>query len=694
MNKIWLIGLVSMSLQHFSANANDDPFIWLEDVQAEKSMEWVKSQNKISESELSKSSFYKELHQQALEVINSKDKIKYATIRGDKVYNFWRDENNVRGVYREASLNDYLANKPKWEVVIDIDKLGKDEGENWVYSGMTCLFPDYERCLLSLSRGGADATVTREFNIKERAFVKDGFYLPEAKSRVSWKDKDTVYVGTDFGDKSLTKSGYPRIAKLWSRGTKLEEAITVYEGALDSVSASAGRSFSIHGHQDYIYDYTSFYTNTIYLLDGDNKVKLVKPNDASLSGLYNGNIFVELKSDWTYQNKTFKQGAFIYASLSSTKLGKPDYRVFVEPSKTRIISGLSFSQNYIWVNWLDNVRTVVERMELNKEGQWVSQKLPIDDQGSVSIFGMQEDSDSFFINYTNFLQPSTLSYINGKNFEMVELQKLPEKFDASQLKVEQHFVKSNDGTNVPYFLVMNKDIKLDGKNPTLLYGYGGFEVSMQPYYSGLLGKSWLEKGGVYALANIRGGGEYGPSWHQAALKENRHKAYEDFEAIARDLIARKITSPKHLGAQGGSNGGLLMGNMITRSPDLFNAIVCQVPLLDMKRYNKLLAGASWMAEYGNPDKAEEWEYIKGFSPYHNLDKNKSYPKVFFTTSTRDDRVHPAHARKMVARMKAMGKNVLYYENIEGGHGGAADNNQVAHLYAMVYSYLFEQLQRP
>ncbi len=683
-----------MSLQHFSANANEDPFIWLEDVQAEKSMEWVKSQNEISESELSKSPFYKELHQQALEVINSKDKIKYATIRGDKVYNFWRDENNVRGVYREASLNDYLANKPKWEVVIDIDKLGKDEGENWVYSGMTCLFPDYERCLLSLSRGGADATVTREFNIKERAFVKDGFYLPEAKSRVSWKDKDTVYVGTDFGEKSLTKSGYPRIAKLWSRGTKLDDATTVYEGALESVSASAGRSFSIHGHQDYIYDSTSFYTNTIYLLDGDKKVKLVKPDDASWSGLYNGNIFVELKSDWTYQNKNFKQGAFIYASLSSTKLGKPDYRVFVEPSKTRIISGLSFSQNYIWVNWLDNVRTVVERMELNKEGQWVSQKLPIDDQGSVSIFGMQEDSDSFFINYTNFLQPSTLSYINGKSFKMVELQKLPEKFDASRLKVEQHFVKSKDGTNVPYFLVMNKELKLDGKNPTLLYGYGGFEVSMQPYYSGLLGKSWLEKGGVYALANIRGGGEYGPSWHQAALKENRHKAYEDFEAIARDLIAKKITSPKHLGAQGGSNGGLLMGNMITRSPDLFNAIVCQVPLLDMKRYNKLLAGASWMAEYGNPDKAEEWEYIKGFSPYHNLDKSKSYPKVFFTTSTRDDRVHPAHARKMVAKMKAMGKNVLYYENIEGGHGGAADNNQVAHLYAMVYSYLFEQLQRP
>ena len=692
MNRKWQLGLLFLAFQSVSAKADNDPFLWLEDVQGEKAMNWVKDQNKISESELRKSPFYKELHKQTLEILNSKDKIKYVSIRGDKVYNFWRDADHVRGLYREANLKDYLANKPKWETVLDMDKLGKDEKESWVYKGINCLFPKYEKCIVSLSRGGADATVAREFNIKKREFVKDGFYLPEAKSSVSWRDENSLYVGTDFGKGSLTKSGYPRMTKLWKRGTELKDAPVVYEGSVDSVSASAGRSFSIHGNQDYIYEGTSFYTNVIYLLDGDKKSKLVKPDNASWAGLYNNNIFVELKSDWEYQGQAFKQGTIIYSTVAAAKKGKPNYKVFVEPSDTRIIDGISFSQNYIWVTWMDDVRTVVERMELDNKGQWKSAKLPMDTKGNISVFGMQEDSDKFFVNYSNFLQPSTLYYLDGSNFEQVELQQLPAKFDASKFKVEQHFVKSKDGTRVPYFLVMNKNLKFNGKNPTLLYGYGGFEVSMRPRYSSLLGKAWLENGGVYALSNIRGGGEYGPRWHQAALKEKRQRAYEDFEAIAQDLIKRKITSPKHLGAQGGSNGGLLMGNMITRSPDLFNAIVCQVPLLDMKRYNKLLAGASWMAEYGNPDVAEEWEYIKHFSPYHNLDKEKSYPKVFFTTSTRDDRVHPGHARKMVAKMKSLGHDVLYYENIEGGHGGAADNNQTAHLYAMVYSYLFNQLK--
>jgi len=692
MNKKWSLGFILLALQSVSVSADHDPFLWLEEVQSDKSMEWVKAQNQISESELSTSPFYKELHQQSINILNSKDKIKYVSIRGDKVYNFWRDADHVRGIYREANLKDYLANNPKWETVLDIDNLGKDENESWVYKGMNCLFPDYEKCMVLLSRGGADATVAREFNIKKREFVKDGFYLPEAKSNISWRDQNSLYIGTNFGEGSLTKSGYPRITKLWQRGTELKNAPAVFEGDVNSVSAFTGRSFSIHGNQDYIYEGTSFYTNVIYLLDGDKKSKVVKPDDARWAGLYNKNIFIELKSDWEYQGQAFKQGTIIYSTIESMKNGKPNYQVFIEPTETRIIDGISFSQNYIWVTWMDNVRTVVERMELDKEGQWKAATLPMDTKGDISIFGMQEDSNKFFVNYSNFLQPSTLYYLDGDSFETVELQKLPAKFDSKKFKVEQHFVKSKDGTQVPYFLVLNKNTQFNGKNPTLLYGYGGFEVSMRPYYSGLLGKAWLENGGVYALANIRGGGEYGPSWHQAALKENRHRAYEDFEAIAQDLIKRNITSPKHLGAQGGSNGGLLMGNMITRSPELFNAIVCQVPLLDMKRYHKLLAGASWVAEYGNPDVDEEWDYIKNFSPYHNLHKETSYPKVLFTTSTRDDRVHPGHARKMVAKMKALGHDVLYYENIEGGHGGAADNNQVAHLYAMVYSYLFEQLK--
>jgi len=692
MNNKWLLIIAFLSCQNVWAASADDPYQWLEDVEGANSLAWVKSQNKISETELSQLPLYKGIYNKTLEILDSKDKIRYVSIRGNKVYNFWRDEKNVRGLYREANLNDYLANKPKWETVFDLDKISKAEDVSWVYAGIDCLFPKYEQCLLSLSRGGADANVVREFNLKERAFVKEGFYLPEAKSSVGWKDENTLYVGTDFGKGSLTKSGYPRISKLWKRGTKLETAKVVYEGSVDSVSAGAYRSFSIHGNIDFIYDSPSFFTNIAYILDGDKKVKIVKQDDATISGVYNNNLFIELKSDWTFKGKTFIQGSIIYSSIDAIKKSDPNYQVFVKPTKTKIISSIKFSQNYVWVSWLDNVLSVAERFELKTDGQWVSAKLPLDTKGSIGLFGMQEDSDSFFVTYENFLQPDTLYYINGKNFELKELQKLPAWFDSKKLKVEQHFATSKDGTKVPYFLVMNKNTKLNGKNPTLLYGYGGFEISMRPSYSSILGTSWLERGGVYALSNIRGGGEFGPSWHQAALKQNRHKAYEDFEAIAKDLISNKVTSPKHLGVQGGSNGGLLMGNMITRSPELFNAIVCQVPLLDMKRYNKLLAGASWMGEYGNPDIAEQWEYIKTFSPYHNLHKEKSYPRVFFTTSTRDDRVHPAHARKMVAKMKGMGHDVLYYENTEGGHHGAANNKQRAHLYAMIYSYLFMQLK--
>jgi prolyl oligopeptidase len=687
----WLL-MALLGASSVTASDKKDPYLWLEEVDSKKAMGWVVDQNKISESELSNSPLYKEIHKETLDILNDKNKIKYVSIRGDKVYNFWRDEKSIRGLYREANLKDYLANKPKWETVFDLDEIAKQEDENWVYKGTNCLFPDYELCLLMLSRGGADATVVREFNIKKRKFVENGFHLAEAKSSVSWKDKDSLYVGTNFGKGSLTDSGYPRIAKLWKRGTSIDLAETIFEGAKKSVGAGVYRRFSIHGNSDYAYESTSFYTNNAFLLDDGQQIPITKPESADISGVYKDQLFVQLKKDWKYKDNSFKQGSIITASMKSVKAGEPDYSVFAEPSSERIINSLSFSESYIWVSWLDNVRTVVERFEKQSNGKWSTAKIPLDSKGSISVFGMQEDSDSFFVTYQNFLKPDTLYFIDGKSLKLTELQSLEAKFDSSKLKVEQHFATSKDGTKVPYFLVMNKDTKLDGKNPTLLYGYGGFEVSLRPRYSALSGTAWLSRGGVYALANIRGGGEYGPSWHQSALKENRQRAYEDFEAIARDLISRKVTSPRHLGAQGGSNGGLLMGNMITRSPELFNAIICQVPLLDMKRYNKLLAGASWMAEYGNPDVAEEWQYIKNFSPYHNLSSDKKYPRVLFTTSTRDDRVHPAHARKMVAKMKGMGHDVLYYENIEGGHGGAADNNQTAHLYAMLYSYLFNQLK--
>ena len=682
MYKLWLLGAILAM-----PNNPEDPFLWLEDVAGEQALNWVKNENKLSEKELSDSKLYKQLHPQVLEILNSEDKIKSVSIRGDKVYNFWRNADHVRGIYREAKREDYLVNKPKWETVLDIDQLGKEENESWVFKGISCARPNQNICLVYLSRGGADATVVREFNIKERKFVKDGFFIPEAKSRVSWIDENTIFIGTDFGEGSLTHSGYPRISKRWKRGTTLNKAESIYEASVDSVSAGVSRIYSDTASYDFIIDSTSFYTSNVYLLENKQTIKIVKPDDADLEGIYKKNLFIQLKSDWVYRDNTFSQGSIIYADLDSIRKQKPNYKLLLAPTQNRIINSIQFSKNYVWVTWLNNVKTVIERLKLDEKEKWQTHLVPLDTSGTIYSLDVRDDSDSFFLYYESFLQPDTLYYLNGVQLSSTELQKLPEWFDASQFKVEQFFAHSLDKTLVPYFVVINKKAKLDGSHPTLLYGYGGFEIALKPNYSPIVGRAWLENGGVYVLANIRGGGEFGPRWHQAALKEKRTRAYEDFEAVAKDLIRRKITSTKHLAAQGGSNGGLLMGNMLTRSPELFSAIVCQVPLLDMKRFNKLLAGASWMAEYGNPDIPEEWAYIKNLSPYHNLDKNKNYPRVFFTTSTRDDRVHPGHARKMVAKLKSLDKDVLYYENIEGGHGGAADNNQVAHLYSMIYTYL-------
>ncbi len=669
-----------------------DPHIWLEEVEGETALDWVRAENKITESELTSSVIYQEIYNESLAIMNSDERLVRVKVRGDKVYNYWRDATNVRGLYRVASLKDYLAGSPSWETVFDVDQLAKEHDKNWVFKGLTCLYPDNMRCLMRLSIGGADAVEVYEYDLAKRDFVENGFYLPEAKHNVSWKDIDHLYVGSDFGEGSLTDSGYPRIAKLWKRGTPLEQAVILYEGEQASVSVSAFRGFSKSGHADFVYEGTSFYSSDVYLVKGTTKHKLVKPDNASFAGFYNNQLFIKLKSDWSWQGKSFKQGSYIYAPMDTVSAGKPDYKLFVEPQSRKIINSVAFSENYIWVSWLDNVNGALDRFELTADNTWKTTSLALGNGGSISAYGFEESSDNFFVTHKSFVQPSTLYYVNGNDLTKQKLQQLPQLFDAENLVVEQRQVASKDGTMVPYFIVMPKDIELNGKNPTLLYGYGGFEVSMEPFYSGVVGKAWLERGGVYVLANIRGGGEFGPAWHQAALKQNRHKAYEDFEAIAQDLIAQKITSPKHLGAQGGSNGGLLMGNMLTRSPELFNAIVCQVPLLDMKRFNKLLAGASWMGEYGNPDNPEEWAFIQDFSPYHMLDEKKSYPKALITTSTRDDRVHPGHARKMVARLKEYGKDVLYYENMEGGHGGASNNQQRAHLYALVYSYLFQQLK--
>jgi prolyl oligopeptidase len=669
----------------------DDPYLWLEEVTGERALAWAREQNAVSTKELEASPEFEPIRQRLLAILDSKERIPYVQKRGRYLYNFWRDARNVRGLFRRTTLEEYRKAEPNWETVLDLDKLADAEKENWVWKGYSALYPKYDRCLIFLSRGGADATVTREFDLTTKEFVADGFSLAEAKSRVSWRDRDSLYVATDFGPGSLTSSGYPRIVKEWKRGTALAAAKTVFEGKAEDVGVGAyvihdrGHTYEVIGRS------ITFYTDETHVRRGDQWVKLDKPADAEVS-TFGEYLLLTLRTPWAVGGKTYPAGALLAAEFEAYMKGGRDLPVLFEPTDRKSLDSATGTRNYLIVNELDNVRNRLYLLR-RENGQWHRDPLPAASLGTVSAWGLDPDeSDEYFLSEADFLTPSSLYLGNIGRDDRDKLKSLPAFFKAEGLEIGQFEAKSKDGTRVPYFQVSRKGLKLDGQNPTLLYGYGGFEASMRPHYDAATGASWLERGGVYVLANIRGGGEFGPQWHQAALKQNRQRAYDDFIAVAEDLITRRVTSSKHLGIEGGSNGGLLMGVMLTQRPDLFKAVVCSVPLLDMKRYNKLLAGASWMGEYGNPDLPEDWAFLSKYSPYHNVAKGKKYPRVLFTTSTRDDRVHPGHARKMVAMMKAQGHDVLYYENIEGGHGGAANNQQRAYMDALAYAFLLKELR--
>ncbi len=669
----------------------DDPYLWLEDVGGEKALDWVRQQNALSTREIEARPEFQPIEKRLLAIMDSKDRIPFVSKHGKFVYNFWRDEQHVRGVWRRTRLDDYRKPSPTWETVLDLDELAAREKENWVWKSANVLEPDYDRCLISLSRGGADASVVREFDLKRKVFVGDGFKLPEAKSRVDWRNRNTLYVGTDFGDGSMTKSGYPRIVKEWKRGTPLSEATLVFEGKVDDVSASG---FVVRDHGR-VYEFMerapSFFTDEVWVRRGEKWVRIDKPADADLR-TFGDHLLLKLKSDWNVGGKTHKAGTLLASDFDDYLKGERTFTTLFEPTDRKSLESIGATKNYLILTELENVRSRPYLLRLTG-GEWKRTPIDVPAYGKVDVYGIDaNESDDYFMVIEDFLTPSTLYFGTAGKPGREKIKSLPAFFNAENLEIQQFETKSKDGTRIPYFQIARKGLRLDGFNPTLLYGYGGFNISMLPGYSPSIGAGWLERGGVYVLANIRGGGEFGPKWHYAARKENRQRAYDDFIAIAEDLVARKVTSPRHLGIQGGSNGGLLVGVMLTQRPDLFGAVVCQVPLLDMRRFHKLLAGASWMDEYGDPDQADQWNYISKFSPYQNVKKEGKYPRVLFTTSTRDDRVHPGHARKMVARMKEQGHDVLYYENIEGGHGGAANNKQAAYMRALAYAFLLKELR--
>lgn len=671
--------------------ADPDPYLWLEEVSSDRALDWVRQWNGLTTSQLDGLPGIQQTTDAIRQVVDSRDRIPFVEKQGKYFYNFWKDAEHPRGVLRRTTLEGYRAQAPQWEVVLDVDRLANEEKENWVWHGMECLKQKAERCLFSLTRGGGDAHVVREFDTQRLRFVPQGFYLPEAKSDVNWVSRDRLLVATDFGPGSLTSSGYPRIVKEWKRGTPLQSAKQVFEGEQADISASGYSDHYPGFNREFVLRYTSFFTNELYFRHAGKLVKLDKPNSAT-AFTFKDQLLIRLRGDWNVGDRQYKQGALLSINFSAFLAGKRNFDVLYEPDATRSLQSVTTTRSAILLNELVNVRSQVHELRMQK-GKWERRTVSTPAFANVSVSSVDYlDSDQYFMVLNDFLTPTSLHLGQVGSDERHQLKSQPAFFDASGLKVEQHFAPAKDGTRIPYFVVMRKDLKYDGNNPTLLYGYGGFEISMKPSYNATVGRAWLEKGGVYVLSNIRGGGEFGPRWHEAALKEKRQVSYDDFISVAEDLVARKITSPQHLGIMGGSLGGMLVSVAALQRPELFNAVVSQVPLADMKRYHRMLAGASWIDEYGDPDRPEEWDYISRYSPYHLLDKTRKYPPVFFTSSTRDDRVHPAHARKMVARMKEQGHQVLYWENMDGGHGGAVNGEQQARLYGMVYSFLWDRLK--
>ena len=668
----------------------DDPYLWLEDVHGARALAWVKAQNAKSIAVLQADSDYQKDYDAILRVLDATDRIPYGELDHQYVFNFWQDAQHPKGIWRRTSIADYANATPAWDVLLDVDKLAADERENWVWKGADCT-PSLKRCLLTLSRGGGDAAVVREFDPDTRAFVKGGFELAEAKSQITWLDEDTVIFGTDFGAGSMTSSGYPRLVKVWKRGEPMASARTVYEGKESDV-ASVGVVFhDPAGTIALVQRAPSFFTAEYYELGADGTTRqLPLPLGADLKGAQGRSLLFTLREDWTPPGRaSLAKGSLIAYTLPALgSTGEAAIAVLYAPDAHSAIDQVAAGRDAVYVSINHDVTGSIHVFRVGASGTWSESRLELPAAGSTHIVSTNNWGPEAQFRFESYTTPTTL-YATGGQGKPVAIKSLPARFDATNLATEQFFATSSDGTRVPYFVTRSRS--LTGPAPTVLYGYGGFEISLTPSYSANFGMLWLTRGGVYVVANIRGGGEYGPAWHQAALLENRQKAYDDFQAVAADLVRRGITTAKQLGIMGGSNGGLLVSASMVERPELFGAVVCQVPLIDMIRYTQIGAGASWEAEYGDPAKPADRAWIMKYSPYQNVRNDKRYPPVFFVTATSDDRVTPVHARKMAARMEEQGHTVLFYENTDGGHAAAADHRQAAEMWALSFVYLKQRL---
>jgi prolyl oligopeptidase len=681
------------------APAPADHYLWLEEIDSARSLDWVRAHNDSTAKRLTALPAYDGLFKDAMAALTSKSRVPQVVQHGAYLYNLWQDQDHPRGQYRRTSVAEFRKLDTKWETLIDIDALSKAEGKMWAFGGATFLEPGNTRALIELAPGGGDATEIREFDVTAKRFVEGGFVVPVAKSLVSWRDADNLYIGTDFGPGSMTSSGYARIVKLWHRGTPLSAATTLYEGKPESVSASARHILMAgSGQIDLVTEAVTFWTNQVYQIAGTKLVPLAIPTTATVNDGYQGRLALHLKEDWTFKGKTYPSGSVVLADPAALRGEAGEVELVAAPTAHSIVRGAEPTATGILITTLDDVRGQLNRYTKGAQG-WVHSPVAFPDNGSLQVQSTDIQTGDAIVEFQTFLTPPALYFVAANSATPTPLKAQEPTFDGSRFAVTQYWTTSADGTKVPYFVVGPKGMKFDGNNPVWMFSYGGFENALTPTYSGsyedmrgAYGKMWLERGGVFVLANIRGGGEFGPAWHTSALKENHVKSFEDFEAIAADVAKRQIATPKHIGIEGRSNGGLLVSATMVRHPELYGAVVCGNPLIDMQRYHKLLAGASWIAEYGDPDVAEQWAYIGKYSPYQLVDKGMKLPSVMFYSTTRDDRVHPAHARKMAAKMEELGYPVEYFENIEGGHHGPVVTEQLATRIARTFTFLWQQLR--
>jgi len=670
-----------------------DPFLWLEEIEGPKALDWARTENARTLPVLEGDPRFAQMRAEARTILTSPNRIPTGSIHAGAVYNFWQDATHVRGIWRRASVDSYRKGKPQWETLVDFDKLAQDEGENWISNRFVCLTPEYRHCLVELSRGGGDTSTWREFDTKTKSFVKGGFALPEAKSAVAWVDADTLLVGTHWGEGSLTASGYPRIVKSWKRGTPLEQATTLFEGRREDVAVNpyvdqdgGPRPFIVRGK--------SFFESEYHYLPGlQASQPLPLPPNADINGVLDGRAIFFLREDWRHRGQVYPQGSVVAYGLQDDSVEQ----VFAATA-TQSVESVGVGKTGIVVQYLDNVSGMAARIARTKSGEWKTTPIPMPQNGVVKIISAGGGTDDALLSFESLTSPLSLYYVGAAD-EPTKIYETPAAYDASDVVVEQRFATSTDGTRIPYFIMGRKSVLGRGNAPTVQYAYGGFlsatlpiyyEDPSRPQHGALAGKLWVSRGGVLVLSNIRGGSEFGPRWHQAGLRQNRQQVFDDFIAVSEDLIRTGVTSKGRLGAIGRSNGGLLMGVVMNQRPDLYAAIVNGVPLLDMLRFTQLGAGASWVAEYGDPA-TSDWDFMRKWSPYQNLQAGVAYPPVFYYTSTKDDRVHPAHARKAAAKLKSFGRDYFYYENMEGGHGGTSNQGQLAYRIALEYTYFARQL---